>query len=92
MAYNQDHQPSEYAEKIVQVSRVSKKTKGGNQIGFSVLVVVGDRKGKVGVALAKVRMCLSSIKKGVRKAKKISLMSHAWHHHSLSEFKKTWCC
>ena len=35
-------------EKIVQVNRVSKKTKGGNKIGFSVLAVVGDKKGKVG--------------------------------------------
>jgi small subunit ribosomal protein S5 len=70
MAYHSDSQPSEYAEKIVQVSRVSKKTKGGNQIGFSVLVVVGDRKGKVGVAFGKGPDVLSSIKKGVRKAKK----------------------
>lgn len=62
--------PSEYLEKVVQVNRVSKKTKGGNQIGFSVLVVVGDKKGKVGVALGKAPDVLSSIKKGVRKAKK----------------------
>lgn len=63
-------QPSEFEEKIVQVNRVSKKTKGGNQIGFAVLVVVGDRKGRVGVALGKAPDVLSSIKKGVRKAKK----------------------
>lgn len=62
--------PSEYDEKVIQVNRVSKKTKGGNQIGFSVLVVVGDRKGKVAVALGKAPDVLSSIKKGVRKAKK----------------------
>ncbi len=63
-------QPSEFEEKIVQVNRVSKKTKGGNQIGFAVLVVVGNRKGRVGVALGKAPDVLSSIKKGVRKAKK----------------------
>lgn len=62
--------PSEFAEKIVQVNRVSKKTKGGNQIGFSVLVVVGDKKGRVGIAFGKGPDVLSSIKKGVRKAKK----------------------
>lgn len=61
---------SEFDEKIIQVNRVSKKTKGGNQIGFSVLVVVGDRHGQVGVALGKGPDVLSSIKKGVRKAKK----------------------
>lgn len=62
--------PSEFEEKIIQVNRVSKKTKGGNQMGFAVLVAVGDRKGKVGVALGKAPDVLSSIKKAVRKAKK----------------------
>ncbi|MFC1749912.1 30S ribosomal protein S5 [Pseudomonadota bacterium] len=61
---------SEYEEKIIQVNRVSKKTKGGNKIGFSVLVVVGDKKGKVGVGLGKGPDVLSSIQKASRRAKK----------------------
>src|SRR3989344_1300348 len=61
---------SEYNEKVVQVNRVSKKTKGGNRIGFSVLMVVGDKKGKVGVGLGKAPDVLSAIKKGVARAKK----------------------
>lgn len=60
----------EFAEKIVQVNRVSKKTKGGNRIGFSVVVVVGDRKGRVAVGLGKAPDVKSSIQKGVRYAKK----------------------
>jgi len=60
----------EFDEKVIQVNRVSKKTKGGNQIGFSVLMVVGDKKGRVGVGLGKAPDVLSSIKKGVRKARK----------------------
>ena len=59
-----------FEEKIVQVSRVSKKTKGGNKIGFSVLAVVGDGKGKVGVGLGKAPDVSSAIKKGVLIAKK----------------------
>lgn len=66
---NQD-KDSNLEEKVVQVSRVSKKTKGGNQFGFSILVVVGDKKGKVGVGLGKGKDVLSSIKKAVKKAKK----------------------
>lgn len=61
---------SEFEEKIVQVNRVSKKTKGGNKIGFSVLTVVGDKKGKVGVGLGKARDVSSAIKKGISLAKK----------------------
>ena len=62
--------PSEFEEKIIQVHRVSKKTKGGNKIGFSVLVVVGDKKGRVGVGLGKAPDVASAIRKGVSVAKK----------------------
>ncbi len=55
---------------MIQVSRVSKKTKGGNKMGFSVLMVVGDRKGRVGVGLGKASDVSSAMKKGVKKAKK----------------------
>lgn len=65
-----DYSDNEFQEKIVQVSRVSKKTKGGNKIGFSVLVVVGDRKGQVGVGLGKAPEVQSAIKKAVNYAKK----------------------
>src|SRR3989344_3904619 len=61
---------SEFEEKVVQVNRVSKKTKGGNKIGFSVLVVVGDKNGRVGVGLGKAPDVLSAIKKAVRQGKK----------------------
>ncbi len=62
--------PSEFEEKIVQVNRVSKKTKGGNKIGFSVIVVVGDKKGRVGVGLGKARDVSTAIRKGASYAKK----------------------
>jgi len=68
MAY--DNQPKEFEEKIVQVNRVSKKTKGGNNIGFSVLVVVGDKKGRVGVGLGKAPTVVNAIRKGSAYAKK----------------------
>lgn len=59
-----------FEEKIVQVNRVSKKTKGGNKIGFSVLTVVGDKKGKVGVGLGKGPDISGAIRKGVLLGKK----------------------
>lgn len=60
----------EFEEKVIQVNRVSKKTKGGNKIGFSVLVVVGDKKGRVGVGLGKAADVSSAVKKGMSYAKK----------------------
>lgn len=62
--------PSEFEEKIVQVHRVSKKTKGGNKIGFSVLAVVGDKKGRVGVGLGGAPDVSSAVRKAVSYAKK----------------------
>jgi small subunit ribosomal protein S5 len=60
----------EFEEKVVKISRVSKKTKGGNKIGFSALTVVGDRKGKVGVGLGKAPDVSGAIRKGILLARK----------------------
>jgi len=57
------HEPKEFEEKTVQVNRVSKKTKGGNRMSFSVLIVVGDRKGRVGVGLGKATDVTSAMRK-----------------------------
>lgn len=67
---NFHQEPKEFEEKVVQVNRVSKKTQGGNKIGFSVLVVVGDKKGRVGVGLGQGPEVQSSIKKAVGYAQK----------------------
>jgi small subunit ribosomal protein S5 len=60
----------EFEEQVVQINRVSKKTKGGNKVGFSALTVVGDRKGKVGVGLGKAPDVSSAIRKGISYAKR----------------------
>lgn len=63
-------QSGEFEEKVIKINRVSKKTKGGNKISFSALMVVGDKKGRVGVALGKAPDVRSAIKKGSRRARK----------------------
>ncbi|MBI5044940.1 MAG: 30S ribosomal protein S5 [Candidatus Levybacteria bacterium] len=61
---------SEFIEQVVKISRVSKKTKGGNKVGFSALTVVGDGKGKVGVGLGKAPDVSGAVRKGILLAKK----------------------
>lgn len=61
---------SELEERVVHVRRIAKKTKGGNKISFSVLIVVGDKKGRVGVGLGKAPDVRSAIQKGINYAKK----------------------
>lgn len=70
MPYIQNRVPKEFDEKVIQVNRVSKKTKGGNRISFSVLVVVGDKKGRVGVGLGKAPEVSDSIRKASNYARK----------------------
>ena len=68
--YYPGEEMKEFEETVVQINRISKKTKGGNQIRFSALVVVGDRKGKVGVGLSKATDVRSAIGKAIAAAKR----------------------
>ncbi len=65
-----EKEQSEFIDKVVQIKRVSKKTKGGNQIHFTALVVSGDKKSRVGVGLGKAKSVADAIKKGIKKAQK----------------------
>lgn len=67
---NYNAEPSEFFEKVVQVNSVSKKSKGGNKRSLSVIVVVGDRKGRVGVGLGKAADVQSSVRKATTYAKR----------------------
>lgn len=67
---DQPQDPGDFFEKVVQVNSVSKKNKGGNKRSLSVIVVVGDRKGKVGVGLGKASDVQSSVRKATVYAKK----------------------
>ncbi|KKS31931.1 30S ribosomal protein S5 [candidate division WWE3 bacterium RIFOXYB1_FULL_43_24] len=60
----------EIEEKVLEIRRVSKKTKGGNTIAFAVLAVVGNHNGRVGVGYGKAPDVATSINKAMGKAKK----------------------
>ncbi len=60
----------EFAEVVLNVRRVAKVIKGGRRFAFSALVVVGDHKGGMGIALGKSREVSSAIAKALRRAKK----------------------
>lgn len=59
---------------MIQINRISKKTKGGNQIRFSALVVIGNKKGQVGVGLAKAADVRNAIRKSIEAAKRKIIM------------------
>jgi small subunit ribosomal protein S5 len=57
-------------EKVLLIRRLSKKTKGGNYISFSALVVVGDNISKVGIGLGRGLEVPQAIKKAILYARK----------------------
>ena len=65
-----NEQISEFKEKLVAVNRVSKTVKGGRNMRFSALMVVGDEKGRVGCGMGKAAEIPEAIRKGIDAAKK----------------------
>lgn len=57
-------------ERLVQISRVSKVTKGGKKLSFRAIVVIGNEKGKVGVGVAKADDVINAFKKAKTNGKK----------------------
>ena len=60
----------EFEEGVLQIDRVTKVVKGGKILKFRVIMVIGDKKGRVGIGIGKAREIPSAIKKGIADAKR----------------------
>ena len=63
-------QVSEFEDRVVHINRCAKTVKGGRRMSFSALVVVGNKKGKIGVGLGKAKEVSEAIRKGTEAAQR----------------------
>ena len=83
-----EREESEFTEKLVNINRVAKVVKGGRRFGFAALVVVGDRKGRVGYGSGKAREVPEAIRKATEQARRamvrVPLREGRTLHHDVS--------
>jgi small subunit ribosomal protein S5 len=65
-----EEQESEFIDRLVHINRVAKTVKGGRNMSFAALVIVGDEKGRVGFGKGKAREVPEAIRKATEEAKK----------------------
>jgi len=90
--FKRNEEKDELDRRLVAVNRVAKVVKGGRNLRFSALVVVGDKKGKVGVGTGKANEVAEAIEKAVSSAKKhmiaVTLAGTTIPHEAHGEFGK----
>lgn len=62
-------EPKEFDEEVIQIDRVTRVVKGGRRLRFRATVVIGDRKGRIGIGIGKSTEVAGAIKKAISKAK-----------------------
>ena len=88
-----EQEGSPLEDTVVKVYRCAKVVKGGRRFSFGALVVVGDRKGTVGIGYAKANEVPQAVEKGVKEAKKdlrkIPLLGRTLPHQVMGKFGAT---
>src|ERR671912_2261128 len=84
-----EERDSEFIDKLVHINRVAKVVKGGRRFGFAALVIVGDRKGRVGYGAGKAREVPEAIRKATEQARRsmirVPLREGRTLHHDIAD-------
>lgn len=87
---NREREVKEFDQRILELARVTRVTKGGKRMRFRVCLIIGDRKGRVGIGIAKGADVAASVEKAFRQAKKhlitVALVKETIPHVVASKF------
>jgi len=85
-----EREPREFEQKILDLARVTRVTKGGKRMRFRTCLIIGDKKGRVGLGIAKGADVAQSVEKAFRQAKKnlvtVPLMNETIPHDVLMKY------
>jgi len=87
---NDRTQEKEFEERVVKINRITKVVKGGRRMRFSALVVVGDKKGRIGFGTGKAKEVPDAIRKATENAQKsvfrVALVGTTLPHETVGQF------
>ena len=85
-----DRPEKEFEERVVKINRITKVVKGGRRMRFAALVVVGDKKGRIGFGTGKAKEVPDAIKKATEMAtknvKRVSLVDNTLPHETVGVY------
>lgn len=89
--FRRPKEQSEFLEKVIWIRRINKVTTGGRRLRFSATVVVGNKKGTVGIGVAKANEVNDAIKKAIAAAhknlKQVAInKDHSIYHHGMGNY------
>ena len=85
-----DRPEKEFEERVVKINRITKVVKGGRRMRFAALVVVGDKKGRIGFGTGKAKEVPDAVKKATEMAtknvKRVSLVDNTLPHETVGVY------
>lgn len=93
MRPRRSNKDKEFAEKVIKINRITRVVKGGRRLRFRAIVVIGDKRGRIGFGIAKANEVSDAVSKAVSSAKNnlinVPIYKETIPHEIIGEFQST---